>query len=122
MDTYARDRNRWKNQIKIRMEQIREWEEQMSRKHKDTEQEVENVIGNRKRNSIKESLGCDWEHCGRLCKTKAGLKAHQRMAHREETVEFNCYKYGKSFSSQGIKTDHEEFYQRVPRGTCPYCL
>ena len=73
MEIYARDRNRWKNQIKIRMVQIREWEEQMARKHRDNEQEVENVTGNRKRNSIRESLRCDWEHCGRLCKTKAGL-------------------------------------------------
>ena len=31
MDMHARDRNRWKNQIKIRMERIREWEEQMAR-------------------------------------------------------------------------------------------
>ena len=119
---YARDRNRWKNQIKIRMEQIREWEEQMARKPRDYEEEVENVTGNRKRNSIRESLRCDWEHCERLCKTKAGLKAHQRMAYREKTVEFSCYKCRESFSSQGIKQSHEEFCQGVPRGTCPYCL
>ena len=72
---YARDRNRWKNQINIRMERIREWEEQMARKHRDIEQEVENVIGNRKRNSIRKSLQCHWEHCGRLFKTKAEIKA-----------------------------------------------
>ena len=51
----------------------------MARKHRGNEQEVENTR-NRKRNSIRESLQCDWEHCGRLCKAKAGLKAHQRMA------------------------------------------
>ena len=28
VEMYARDRNRWMNQIKIRMEQIREWEGQ----------------------------------------------------------------------------------------------
>ena len=81
---YARDRNRCKNQIKIRMEQIREWEEQMARRHRGNEQEVENITRNRKRNSIRQSLQCDLEHCGRLCKTKARLKAHQRMAHRRK--------------------------------------
>ena len=103
LEMYARDRNSWKNQIKIRMEQIGEWEEQMARKHRGNEQEVENITRKRKRNSIRESLQCDWEHCGRLCKAKAGLKAHQRMAHREKIVEFDCYKCGESFSSQGVK-------------------
>jgi len=122
VEMYARDRNKWKNQIKIRMEEIREWEEQMAGKHRSNEQEVENITRNRKINSIRESLQCDLEHCGRLCKTKAGLKAHQRMAHREKIVEFDCYKCGESFSSQGVKQNHEEFCQGVPRGTCPYCL
>ena len=67
MEMYARDRNRWKNQIKIRMKKIREWEEQMARKHRDNEQEVENIERHGKRNSTKESLRCDWEHCGKLC-------------------------------------------------------
>ena len=43
VEMHARDRNRWKNQIKIRMEQMREWEEQMARRHRDNGQEVENV-------------------------------------------------------------------------------
>ena len=116
MKMYARDRDRWKNQIKIRKEQVREWEDQIERKNKDTEHEVENVTGNRKGNSIRESLRCDWKYCGRLCKTKAGLKAHQRMTHREKAVEFNCYKCGESFSSQDIKQNHEEFCRGVPRG------
>jgi len=59
---------------KIRMEQMREWEEKMSRRHRGNEQEVENITRNRKRNSIRESLQCDWEHCGRLLKTTSGLK------------------------------------------------
>ena len=32
---------------------------QIARKHRDTEQELENVTGNRKRNSIREPLRCD---------------------------------------------------------------
>ena len=107
---------------KIRMEQIREWEEKMSRKHRGNEQEVENITRNRKINSIRESLQCDWEHCGRLLKTKSGLKAHQRMACREKIVEFDCYMCGESFSSQGAKQNHEEFCQGLLRGTCPFCL
>ena len=46
---------------------------------------------------------------GRLCRTKAGLKAHQWMAHREKTVTFNCCKCGGSFGSLGAKQNHEEF-------------
>ena len=122
VEMYARDRNRWKNQIKIRMEQIREWGEQMARRHRGNEQEVENITRNRKRNSIRQSLQCDLEHCGRLCKTKAGLKTHQRMAHRDKVVEFDCYKCGGSFSGQGVKQNQEEFCQGVPRGKCLYCL
>ena len=52
------------------MEQIREWEEQMARKHRGNEEEVDNITRNRKRNSIRESLKYDWEHFRRLCKTK----------------------------------------------------
>ena len=74
VEMYARDRNRCKNQIKIRMGQIREWEGQKARKRRDNVPEVENIIRSMKRNPVRESLRCDWEHCGRLCKTKAGLK------------------------------------------------
>ena len=56
MEMSARDRNRWKNQIKIGMEQIREWEEQMARKHRDNDQEVDNITRNLKRNPIRESF------------------------------------------------------------------
>ena len=37
VDVHARDRNRRKNQIKIRIEQTREWEERMAREHTDNE-------------------------------------------------------------------------------------
>ena len=56
MEMYARDRNGWKNKIKIGMEQIREWEEQMARKHRDSDQELENITRNLKRNPIRESF------------------------------------------------------------------
>ena len=48
VEMHARDRNRWENQIKIRMEQIREREEQMARKHRDNEQ-VEKIARNKQR-------------------------------------------------------------------------
>ena len=94
----------------------------MARKHRGNEQEVENITRNRKKNSIRESLQCDLEHCGRLCKTKQDLNAHQRMTQKEKKEEFDCYKCGGSFHSQGVKQNHEDFCQGVPRGTCPYCL
>ena len=90
----------------------------MARRHRGNEEEVENITRTRKRNSIRESLKYDWEHFRRLCKTKA----HQRMAHREKILEFDCCKCGDSISSQGVKQNHEEFFQGVPRSTCPYCL
>ena len=34
-----------------------------------------NITRNRKRNSIRDSLQCDWEHCGRLSKTKSRIKS-----------------------------------------------
>jgi len=74
----------------------------MARKHRGNGQEVGSIKRIRKRNSIRESLQCDWKHCGRLCKTKAGLTAHQRIAHREKIMEFDCYKCGELFSSQGL--------------------
>ena len=94
----------------------------MARKHRGNEQEVENITRNRKMDSIRESLQCDWEYCGRLCETKARLKAHQRMTHREKIVKSNCCRCDESFSSQGVKQNHGEFCQEVPRGKCPYCL
>ena len=64
VEMYARDRNKWKNQIKIRMEEIREWEEQMAGKHRGNEQEVENITRNRKINSI--------SHCNVIWNTVGG--------------------------------------------------
>ena len=49
VEMHARDRNRWKNQIKIRMEQIKEWEERIARKHRDNDKEVEKITRNGKR-------------------------------------------------------------------------
>ena len=80
----------------------------MTRKHRDDEQEVENITRNMKRNPVRESLRCDWENCGRLCKTQAGLKAHQQMAHREKIVTINCCKCVNSFSYHRVKQNHEE--------------
>ena len=66
VEIYASNRTRLKNKIKVRMEQIREWEGHMTRKHKDNEQEVENITGNMKKNPARESLRYDWENCERL--------------------------------------------------------
>ena len=89
MTMYARNRNKWKDKIKRRMETVREWEENMTRKHRDNQQEMDNVKRNVKRDPARDSLRFEWENCGRLCKTKTELKAHQRMTHREKTVVFN---------------------------------
>ena len=93
----------------------------MTRKHRDDEQEVENITRNMKRNPARESLRCDWENCGRLCKTQAGLKAHQQMAHREKIVTINCCKCVNSFSYHRVKQITRSC-QRTRRGTCAYCL
>ena len=122
VEIHANNRTRWKKQIKVRMKRIREWEEHTARKHGNNEQEVESMTRNMKRNPAKESLRCDWNNCGRLCKTKAGLKANQRTAHREKSVTFNCCKCGGFFNSHGAKQNHAEICQGATRGTCAHCL
>ena len=50
IEMHANNRTRWKNQIKVRMEQTREWEKHMTRKHRDNKQKVENITRNMKMN------------------------------------------------------------------------
>ena len=40
-------------------------------------------------------LICDWEECGKVCRTRAGLKAHQRMKHRMIVRIVKCKECGE---------------------------
>ena len=90
------------------MEKIREWEKNMTKQHRDKQKDMEEVKS-AKRGPARDSLRCEWENCGRICKTKTGLRAPQWMAHREKTEELNFSKCGESFMSHGVKQIMKSF-------------
>ena len=54
-------------------------------------------------------LVCEYEGCGRVCKSKAGLVAHQRRIHRpaENRVQFFCSKCSRLCEMARAKVNHE---------------
>ena len=46
--------------------------------HKSKQRE-KNTIRSERDQRRRQILTCDWEECAKVCRTRAGLKAHERM-------------------------------------------
>ena len=122
VEMYVWDRKKWRNLIDGRMKKIREWEVHMATIHKSNQREKNTIRRNERVQRRRQILMCDWEECGKVFRTKGGLKAHQRMKHRVIVRTFKCKKCGEEFNRCGVRENHEQYCQGTKRGTCPYCL
>ena len=122
VEMYVWDRKKRRNLIDGRMKKIREWEVHMATIHKSNQKEKNTIRRSERDQRRRQILMCDWEECGKVCRTKAGLKAHQRMKHRVIVRTFKCKKCGEELNRCGVRENHEQYCQGTKRGTCPYCL
>ena len=65
---------------------------------------------------------CTWIECGRVFKSIAGRKQHERMMHKTDRKEsWVCTKCKGIFPNLATLNNHMKTCQTAPRGTCPYC-
>ena len=101
----TKDRKKWKEVVRERMEVLRQWE--WSRGHKWQGEVPE------KRDATREErtdlvFMCDY--CGKVCKSKAGLTIHVKRMHEESVAKkkFSCDKCGEVFKQEANVRNHEK--------------
>ena len=98
-------RSDWRRAINQRMSHLDEWERQKGHRY----EWAPGVVPLNRNVRAPRGLVCEYEGCGKVCKSKAGLVAHQRRIHRpaEERVQFFCSKCNKLCETAGAKVNHE---------------
>ena len=98
------ERTEWKKVVKERVEHIDLWVDQKGHEYQWRQGEVR-VERSQKR---ERGLVCEYDGCGKRCKTKAGLTIHQKRKHREgDRVMFRCARCGKEMTTEGARASHE---------------
>ena len=103
------DRDGWKNIVRVRMEHVDLWERQQGHKYEwgRREEKVERSVGRVRGNELM-GYRCHWDECGKVCKSKAGLVAHERRIHRlaEDRVRFSCDRCRLELETEGARINH----------------
>ena len=106
INTLTSDRKEWRSQVRKRMRHIEEWE-------KKSGHHVEGERGGRSSptEEMESSLTCDWEGCGKVCKSKGGLTAHRRRMHEisSEKVKFVCADCKEEFDQEANLKNHKKY-------------
>ena len=99
------DRAGWRKILKNRMEYLGVWEEQKGRKYEWGEREE---VLERNERRVQEDSRCRYEGCGKVCRSKGSLVAHERKMHRavEERVRFECGRCRGRFETSGARINH----------------
>ncbi len=97
----TRDRKAWKSTVRSRAEHLQEWEGKAGHR-------VNEVRGERNTRHVDDDFICDWEGCGKVCKSKAGLTNHRKRIHEisSQKVMFNCQRCGETFKSEANLKNH----------------
>ena len=98
------DRKQWKQTVRERMKHVEEWEKKGG---KETLQER----GDRRSPTPEVStLVCDYEGCGKVCKSKAGLTNHIKRMHErsEDKKVFKCERCQESFDQEANLINHRK--------------
>ena len=97
------DRDGWRKMTEERMEHLEKYER--SKGNLRTGEEIErNIV----RERTEEDLVCSWEGCGKRCKSRGGLKIHQKRMHEEARFEFTCEACGEIFKSENTMINHKK--------------
>ena len=99
----TRDRKAWKITVRSRAEHLQEWERKAGHR-------VNEVRGERNTRHVDDDFICDWEGCGKICKSKAGLTNHRKRIHEisNQKVMFNCQRCGETFKSEANLKNHNK--------------
>ena len=104
VEKVTKDRTEWKKVVKERVEHIDLWVAQKGHEYQ-WRQGEERIERSQRR---ERGLICEYEGCGKRCKTKAGLTIHQKRMHREgDRVMFECARCGKEMKTEGARASHE---------------
>ena len=99
----AEDRREWRKMVDERMDHLERFER--SKGNMRTGEEIErNVV----RERTDEDLICSLEGCRKKCKSRAGLRIHQKRMHEEARGEFNCEGCGVRFKSENTMINHKK--------------
>ena len=99
----TRERDEWKKIVKERMEHLDQWVAQKGHEYEWSQGEER---ASRSQKQVG-GLRCEYEGCGKMCKTRAGLTIHQKRMHREgEKIVFRCDRCGKEITTEGAKASH----------------
>ena len=99
----AADRDGWRKMMEERMEHLERYER--SKGHMRTDDETERNI---RRERTDEDLVCGWEGCGKRCKSRAGLRIHQKRMHEEARTNFTCGACGEVFKTENTMINHSK--------------
>jgi hypothetical protein len=117
----ALDRRSWKSAVNKRMKVVRSWEAKMADRHRGAtgpkpQRSQFNAADHR-------STVCDWDGCGKVLRSVAGLKQHQRRTHKQDRMQqFPCRICVVTvLDCEASRTNHERVCGGSERGRCPYC-
>ena len=96
------ERKKWKASIRERMKHLESWERRLA--HRNTEERGE-------RNNVPEQPNnfiCDFEECGKVCRSKTGLVNHRKRMHQisREKVTFKCDNCNTVFQTECNLVNH----------------
>ena len=116
------ERKTWKRLVKARMKHLDKWEKQLGNKNQ--EERIERNITR----TEDESLICDFEGCGKVCLSKAGLAVHAKRLHyiSSQKVTFTCDKCNQVFQQEANLWNHKKSCDgivpdRDNQRKCNYC-
>ena len=96
------ERKEWKRRVNMRMKHLEKWERQRGNKNLDEKVERSN------RMEEVNDLKWNWEECGKIGMSKAGLAVHRRRMHEisSHKVIFKCDKCNLSFQQEANLLNH----------------
>ena len=97
------DKKEWKSRVRSRMKYVEEWERKGGKR-------FQGDRGERNQTLEEESLVCEVEGCGKVCKSKAGLTIHRKRMHEEskEKVTFTCEMCQETFKQEANLLNHKK--------------
>ena len=99
----TQDRDNWKAIVRDRVKHMEQWEKAGGK------QTIQNR-GQRSSPQEETSLVCQFENCGKVCKSKAGLTIHVKRMHEESSqkVDFKCNNCNKVFKQEANLLNHRK--------------
>lgn len=96
-DELAADRKIWRAKVHKRMEHLERWE----RCHGHFSMDDAGP-----RNAALPEMSTTCTQCDKVCKSKAGLRIHEKRMHEEQQIQFECKKCNTTFKTENTMKNH----------------